>query len=128
MTGPSRPFARRAIARLIALALTIPAALGAQGTGARGTPTWREAVARYNAPGTTRVNGPYALGASERIGGTVAVLTGPVRIAGTVAGDVVAVNADVRLEPSAVIEGDVLVLGGTLDRAPEARIEGEVRL
>ena len=128
MTGPSRPFARRAIARLIALALTIPATLGAQGTGARGIPTWREAVARYNAPGTTRVNGPYALGASERIGGTVAVLTGPVRIAGTVAGDVVAVNADVRLEPSAVIEGDVLVLGGTLDRAPEARIEGEVRL
>ena len=33
----------------------------------RATPTWREAIARYNAPGTTRVDGPYTLDTTARI-------------------------------------------------------------
>lgn len=115
----------------IALSLLIgvlPDTAGAQGGRTRETPTWREVITRYNAPGTTRVDGPYALEAAGRSAGDVAVLTGPVRIAGTVAGSLIAVNADVRLDASAVIDGDLLVLGGSLDRAPEARVGGEIRL
>ena len=118
----------RVIVASVLLVSVLPGAAGAQGGRGRETPTWREAIARYNAPGTTRVDGPYTLEATGRTSGDVAVLTGPVRIAGTIAGHLVAVNADVRLDASAVIEGDLLVLGGTLDRAPEARIGGEVRL
>lgn len=132
MPRPTRrisPFRRVTFAIALSLLIgVLPDTAGAQGGRTRETPTWREAITRYNAPGTTRVDGPYALEAAGRSAGDVAVLTGPVRIAGTVAGSLIAVNADVRLDASAVIDGDLLVLGGSLDRAPEARVGGEIRL
>ncbi|MDQ8150689.1 MAG: polymer-forming cytoskeletal protein, partial [Gemmatimonadota bacterium] len=78
------------------------------------------AVNRYNASSTTRATGTYRLEAGARVSGDVAVLIGPVEIAGEITGTLVAINANVQLAPTAVIRGDLLILGGTLTRAEGA--------
>ncbi|MCE2803321.1 MAG: polymer-forming cytoskeletal protein, partial [Gemmatimonadetes bacterium] len=80
------------------------------------------AVNRYNASSTTRATGTYRLEAGARVSGDVAVLIGPVEIAGEITGTLVAINANVQLAPTAVIRGDLLILGGTLTRAEGARL------
>src|SRR5260221_1604903 len=60
--------------------------------------------------------------------GDVAVLNGPVMIAGHVTGRVLAINADVILTRSARIEGDLLVVGGEVEGLRDARIGGEIRV
>lgn len=50
----------------------------------------------------------------------------PVEIAGRVRGDVYALGADVRLDPTARVQGNVGVLGGDLTVAPGARVPGFV--
>jgi len=85
------------------------------------------AVNRYNASSTTRATGTYRLEAGARVSGDVAVLIGPVEIAGEITGTLVAINANVQLAPTAVIRGDLLILGGTLTRAEGAAVGGEIR-
>lgn len=87
----------------------------------------RWAVEVFNAPGTDRTFGPRTIELGERVERDVAVVDGPVVVAGTVLGDLVAINADVTLEDGAVVEGDVVVLGGELYRAAGARVEGSTR-
>lgn len=86
------------------------------------------AVNRYNASSTTRATGTYRLEAGARVSGDVAVLIGPVEIAGEITGTLVAINANVQLAPTAVIRGDLLILGGTLTRAEGAAVRGEIRV
>jgi hypothetical protein len=83
------------------------------------------AVDLYNAPGTRRLNGAFEVPASAVISGDVAVLNGPITIAGRVQGSLVAINADVHLAPGARIDHKFLVLGGTVTGADGARIDGE---
>jgi hypothetical protein len=85
----------------------------------------RDVAARFNAPATTRVFGPYDVPAGRRIDGDVAVLDGPVTIAGHVAGRVTVVNADVTLRPGARIDGDLLVVGGVVDGRLDADLRGD---
>ncbi|MCU0626919.1 MAG: polymer-forming cytoskeletal protein [Gemmatimonadaceae bacterium] len=85
-----------------------------------------EIEALYNAPATRRVQGAFALAADSVVGSALAVLGGPVRIAGRVDGSLLVLNGDVALEATAVITGDVAVLGGRLERAEGART-GSVR-
>jgi len=85
------------------------------------------AVDVFNAPRTTRVFGSLTIETSRRVEGDLAVLDGPLVLAGAVAGDVVAINADVMLADGALVEGDVVVLGGRLERDPGARVEGSSR-
>lgn len=120
------PIDRRSLPRAVAAALLTLAGLS-QPTRALAQPLWREAIDRYNAAATLRVTGPYALAGGERRTGDVAVLHGPVAIDGALDGALVAINADVRLGPTAVIEGTVLIVGGRFERAEGSRIEGEVR-
>ncbi|HYW30670.1 MAG TPA: hypothetical protein VE869_04115 [Gemmatimonas sp.] len=90
--------------------------------------TAREIIALWNRPGTRRVRGDFVLPAGESVTGTVAVLGGQSQIAGTVIGQVVVINGDVRLASTARVDGDVTVVGGELeyntDRPP---VSGEVR-
>jgi hypothetical protein len=94
-------------------------------TDARLSPAAQGAVELYNAPATKRTNGAYDLPASGVVTGDVAVLNGPVTIAGHVVGSVVAINADVRLAPGARIDHQLLIVGGTVVGADSARIDGE---
>ncbi|MBX7118097.1 MAG: outer membrane protein assembly factor [Gemmatimonadaceae bacterium] len=94
---------------------------------ARTASTMWGAVGIYNDAGTMRVNGPLDVPAEREIPGDVAVLNGPVTVAGRVTGTLVAINADVRLKAGARIGGDLFLVGGTLTRDDSVTVGGEVR-
>jgi len=86
----------------------------------------RSAVELYNASGTTRVSGAFDVPATKVVSGDVAVLNGPVTVAGRIQGSLVAINADVRLSPGAAVERQLIVVGGGVDGRDSARIGGEL--
>jgi hypothetical protein len=88
----------------------------------------REAAEVYNATPTLRSVGPLTVDSARTVEGDVAVIDGPLVVAGRVTGRVVAINADVELRPGAVVEGDVLVLGGRLAGRDGATLGGDVRI
>lgn len=100
----------------------------AQQRAARTTSTATAAVAIYNAPGTMRVSGALEVSADREITGDVAVLNGPVVVAGRITGTLVAINADVRLLSGARIGDQLLVIGGTVERADGVTVGGELRV
>ena len=96
-------------------------------SGARLSSTVRTAVEGYNASTTRRVTGAFSVPASTVIAGDVAVLNGPVTISGRIQGSLIAINADVRFEPSARVDQNITVIGGTLIGHDGAQIGGEIR-
>ena len=87
-----------------------------------------EALELYNATETLRASGSLTIAAEQRVDGNVAVLLGPLTIAGEVAGRVVVINGDLLLRPGARIGGGVLVIGGAISGRDDAVITGEVRV
>ena len=88
----------------------------------------REVVALYNATTTLRSAERVEIPADSVVRGDVAVLDGPVVLAGHIAGRLLAINADVLLQKGARIDGDLLVVGGEVDGRESATIGGEVRV
>ena len=88
----------------------------------------REAVALFNATTALRATERVEIEAGREIPGNVAVLNGPLIIAGRVAGRVLAINADVILRKGARIDGDLLVVGGEVEGSEGATIGGELRV
>lgn len=80
----------------------------------------------YNRDGTIRLQGESEIPAGTRIEGALAVLNGRLRIAGTVAGDVVVINGDAVLAAGADVSGSVTVTGGDATVEPGARTGGAV--
>lgn len=124
---------RAAVLGLATLASLAAAPAGAQDTVivrrpgyARGTPADERAVAVFNAEGTTRLFGEQTIGRDAVIRTDVGFLDGPVKVYGTIEGDLVAINADVSIYAGAEVRGDVLVLGGTLFTSSQAEISGTV--
>lgn len=113
----------RSIACLALLACACPGAAQAQ----QRQSVMSLAVSTYNEPTTLRVSGLFDLPADSTIAGDVAVLNGPVTIAGHVRGTLVAINADVRLRAGAQVDEHVIVVGGTVQREDDVRVGGEVR-
>jgi hypothetical protein len=64
----------------------------------------------------------------HEVRGDVLVRRGPLIIAGHVRGNVLAVNSDVALRPTARIDGDILVIGGELTGRTSARVSGSTRI
>jgi hypothetical protein len=87
-----------------------------------------ELLAFYNDSGTTRMEGDVNFPPGSAFTGRLALYRGTLRIAGSVRGDLVVVNATLYLLPGADIEGGVLVVGGRLIRSPEARHLGRERV
>ncbi len=115
----------------------VPLAAGAQQSGApRDTvldtrllppEIEREVTEAFNDSTTIRATGAYEIDSGRVIDNDVAVLNGPVTIAGRVNGRVIAINSDVILKPGARVEGQILVVGGTVDGKNDAFIGGDVR-
>jgi surface antigen Omp85-like protein len=126
---------RRFVATFGAL-LTIAVPGGARAQGRDSLPDPRliptevaqEVVDAFNAPGVLRSTGRLDIEASRTVNGDVAVLHGPVSIAGIVTGRVVAINSDVVLSPGARVEGQILIVGGVLEGKDDAFIGGDVRV
>ncbi len=120
---------------LLALALTLtPLALSAQ---QRDTipersllprDVERQAVRVYNAPGTTRAAGPYAVDSGSVVTGDLAVLGGPVTVAGRVTGTLLVINGDVVLARTARVDGDVVAVGGDVAGRNRGYVGGEIRI
>ncbi|MCU0634535.1 MAG: outer membrane protein assembly factor [Gemmatimonadaceae bacterium] len=136
MPEPCRlPFARAArlgSLQLIAWGLGGISALGAQSLVEPPVNLPRavvaEVLARWNAPGVRRVVGPLTVSAGDTVRGDLAVLNGPVRVAGVVAGRLLVVNGVLRFDADAVVTGDVLVVGGEAAGRDRARLDGDLRV
>jgi hypothetical protein len=87
-----------------------------------------DVVRFFNGPGTLHFSGATRIPQARGIDGDVAILGGPVRVAGRISGGLVVVNGDVVFERGAVVGGDVIVVGGTVEGADEADIAGEIRV
>lgn len=98
-------------------ALAWATSLGAQDSTALPREVIDEAAARYNASGALRVIGRLTVAANQDIKGDVAVLDGPVSVAGHVGGRLTVINGDLELIAGATIDSGVLVVGGAL-KAP----------
>lgn len=85
-----------------------------------------EVVEFFNDPGTLHLSGRTRIPAERVVSGDVAVLGGPLVVAGRIAGRVVVINGDVELLPGAVVEGGLTVVGGEVAGAEGARVGGEV--
>jgi hypothetical protein len=88
----------------------------------------REVASLFNAADGLRATERVEIEAGRRVQGDVAVLRGPLVLAGHVTGRVIAVNADVILQPTARVDGDLIVVGGEVEGRREARIDGETRI
>lgn len=88
----------------------------------------RSAVSYYNATGTHRVSGAFDVPAGTVVVGDVAVLNGPVTVAGRIQGTLVAINADVRFAKGARIDQHLIVVGGGLVGQDSAQLGGDVRV
>jgi len=117
---------------LALLLATLPVAAGAQDTTARRQSlprdVRREVVARWNGPTATRANGRLDIDETRDVPGDVAVLNGPLVIAGHVRGNVLAVNSDVLIRRTARIDGDLLIVGGEIEGRNTAQINGSTRI
>lgn len=115
---------RPALFLLAALAALGPVpSVGQAGDTARAA---EAALRLYNEPATTRVNGAAHLAADSELAGDVAVLGGPLTLAGTVRGSVAVINGDLVLEPGARVLGNVVVAGGRVLGVDGATLEGTV--
>jgi hypothetical protein len=83
-------------------------------------------IAYFNDPGTLRFSGESRIPAGRVITGDVAVLGGPLTLAGTIDGMLMVVNGDLILEGDGRIDGSVLLVGGEIRGDAEAAITGEV--
>jgi len=120
---------------LTALALVVPApAAMAQSKRLTVRPASVPAVRRvdqraidvFNSRSTTRIFGSGSVERTTVYQGNVGVHDGSLRVSGVIEGDLVAVNADVELRPTAEVRGSVVIVGGELDRYHGARVFGGV--
>ncbi len=88
----------------------------------------REVASLFNAANGVRATDRLEIEAGRTVEGDVSVLRGPLILGGRVTGRVIAVNADVILQPSARIDGDLIVVGGEVEGRRTARVDGETRI
>ena len=84
-----------------------------------------EVIEFYNRATTTRLEGKTEVPPGGAIQGDVAVLYGPVTVAGEIVGDLLVVNGDLEVLPGGRITGDATVIGGEMLAGAEA-VEGQL--
>lgn len=114
---------------LLLLALT-PAARAQQPAQPDALPSAvrRLVVERWNTNTDFRAVDRAEINATTEIVGNVAVLRGPLILAGHVTGTVLVINGDLLLMPTARIDGDLLVVGGDVEGRAAARIGGTTQI
>src|SRR5688572_33475450 len=70
----------------------------------------REVTEAFNSSTTVRATGAYEVEPDRVVPGDIAVLNGPLTIAGRVNGRAIVINGDVILKPGARVEGQILVV------------------
>ena len=80
----------------------------------------------FNSVAGLRSTGVTTVAAGDSVSGNVAVLWGPLTIAGTVHGSVIVVNGSVTIEPPGRVDKDIIVTGGTVTGADSTTVGGVV--
>ena len=88
----------------------------------------REVIELYNDPNTLRADGSLEIVEDREVRGDIAVLHGPLTIAGHVRGKIVGINADVILKPGARIDDGITVVGGVVEGRNDAYVAGEIKV
>lgn len=132
MSDLVRVHAGRALLRIGALLLATVSGLHAQERGEpRVGPLSAQVTATvidaWNNPGTRQVRGRFVVAVTDTIRSSLAVLDGPVIVSGTVLGDLVVINGDVRLDSTALVRGSVVVAGGVVVGRTRGRVEGDIK-
>ncbi len=81
----------------------------------------------FNGAAARRNTGVTTIAEGDSVNGNVAVLWGPLTIAGVVHGNVIVVNGSVTIEPTGHVDKDVIVTGGTISGADSAHVGGGLR-
>jgi hypothetical protein len=81
----------------------------------------------YNGVAGLRNTGATTVAAGDSVSGNVAVLWGPLTIAGTVHGSVILINGSVTIAPTGHVDRDVIVTGGIVTGADSAHVGGVVQ-
>ena len=82
----------------------------------------------FNSIAALRNTGPTSIAAGDSVLGNVAVLWGPLTVAGTVHGSVIVINGPVTIAPGAHIDNDLIVTGGTATGADSTTVGGAVQV
>ena len=81
----------------------------------------------FNAVAGLRNTGATTIAAGDSVVGNVAVLWGPLEIAGTVHGTVIVINGSVTIAPTGHVDKDVIVTGGSVTGGDSAHVGGLVQ-
>ena len=81
----------------------------------------------FNSVAGLRTTGATTIAAGDSVSGNVAVLWGPLTIAGTVHGSVIVVNGSVSIAPTGHVDKDVIVTGGAVSGADSMHVGGVVQ-
>ncbi len=123
--NPKRPIA-------VALAAVVITATVAAAQEARRVAVTPERAAELldliNRPETVRMAGASRIAVGTEIVGDVAVIGGPLHLAGRVRGSVFVLNGDAFLEPGAAVDGDLIVVGGSVTGVDSATVAGRVEV
>jgi hypothetical protein len=96
-------------------ALAWATSLGAQDSTGLPREVIDESAARYNAAGALRVVGRLDVAKDQDIKGDVAVIDGPVSVAGHIGGRLTVINGDLALIAGATVDSGILVVGGAMN-------------
>jgi hypothetical protein len=88
---------------------------------ARVVTAWNDSTART-------VRGRLELAPTDTVPRTLVVLDGPLVLGGVVRGDVIAINADVRLDSTAWVQGSLIVVGGAVSGRTRGRVDGDLEV
>jgi len=121
---------RNLLTVLLAMSPAVVAAQREPGTATQTLPRdiRREIVDRWNGTNAVRSSDRLEINPGQEVAGDVAVLHGPLIIAGHITGSVLAVNSDVILRPTARIDGQLLVVGGEVEGRNVSRVDGAIRI
>jgi len=81
----------------------------------------------FNQPAALRSTGRAEIAAGQVVEGDVAVIGGPLIVAGRITGRALVINGDVSLRRGAVVERNLIVVGGVIEGQERATIGGDVR-
>jgi hypothetical protein len=119
---------RLAIALVIASLITGTA--HAQDLDLRGSGLPRNVVTHIGSvlgdTATKRFTGTAHIAAGDIIESAVVITNGVLTVAGTIRGELIALQADVVFEPGGAVEGDITVAGGAIRNEAAARLAGAV--
>jgi hypothetical protein len=84
----------------------------------------QEVLRAWSDSGTTRIAGSFFLPAGARLTAPVAVLGGPLRVAGELMGRITVINGNLIIDPGGVVRGEVLIVGGHVTVRTGGQLEG----